>query len=98
MTLSTATFVQSVVAGEDGRFAMEDVPPGRYDFRITAPGYAVFEAPVVVRSGDAQKNWMEIKNLLPATQQTVSVSDLAGKSQTRGRWRRAVSTLSRSGA
>ena len=77
VTISNGRFVRSVTTDSGGRFTVETVPPGHYDFRTTAPGYAVFERTVVLRSGDGHRNWIEVKNLLPADQQTVPVAELA---------------------
>jgi hypothetical protein len=78
VTLSNRGFVKSVTTDASGRFVLEAVPPGRYDFRTSAHGYAVFERPVILHS-DARRNWIDVKGLLPADQQTVSVGDLAAR-------------------
>jgi hypothetical protein len=78
VTLSNRGFVKSVTTDAGGRFVLEAVPPGRYDFRTTAHGYAVFERPLIVHS-DAHRNWIDVKGLLPADRQTVSVGDLTAR-------------------
>jgi hypothetical protein len=78
VTLSNRGFVKSATTDASGRFVLEAVPPGRYDFRTSAHGYAVFECPIIVHS-DAHRNWIDVKRLLPADQQTVSVNDLAAR-------------------
>ena len=77
VTISNGEFVRSATTDANGRFALKPVPPGRYDFRTTAHGYAVFERAVTVRSEDSHRNWIEVKSLIPIDQQTVSVSELA---------------------
>lgn len=77
VTISSGEFVRSVTTDVNGRFAFKPVPPGRYDFRATAPGYAVFERAVTLRSEDSHRNWIEVKGLVPADHQTVSVGELA---------------------
>jgi hypothetical protein len=78
VTLSNRGFVKSATTDASGRFVLEAVPPGRYDFRTSAHGYAVFECSIIVHS-HARRNWIDVKGLLPADQQTVSVSDLAAR-------------------
>ena len=78
VTISNRGFVKSVTTDASGRFVLETVPPGRYDFRTSAHGYAVFERPVTLHS-DAHRNWIDVKGLLPADQQTVSVGGLAAR-------------------
>jgi hypothetical protein len=82
VTISNRGFVKSVTSDSSGRFSLEQVPPGRYDFRTSAHGYAVFECPISLHS-DAHRNWIDVKDLVPAGQQTVSVSDLAARSLAR---------------
>jgi hypothetical protein len=77
VTISNRGFVKSVTTDADGRFALEPVPPGRYDFRTSAHGYAIFERPVVIHSDNPHRNWIDVKDLIPADQQSVSVFDLA---------------------
>jgi len=83
VTISNKGFVKSVTTDDDGRFMFESIPPGRYDFRTSAAGYAVHESSVVVHSDDSRRNWVEVKGLLPADQQTVSLVDLALRKQAR---------------
>ncbi|HYL38200.1 MAG TPA: carboxypeptidase-like regulatory domain-containing protein [Bryobacteraceae bacterium] len=77
VTISNRGFIKSVTADAGGRFAFEAVPPGRYDFRTSAHGYAVFERTVILHSDNAHRNWIDVKDLIPADQQSVSVTDLA---------------------
>lgn len=77
VTISNRGFVRSVTTDASGRFTLEPVPPGRYDFRTTAPGYAIIEHPVTLHPGDGHRNWIEVKSLTPVDQQTVSVGELA---------------------
>ena len=97
VTVSSPGFLKSVTTDADGRFVIEPVPPGRYELRTSAHGYAVFECPVMVHSGDSRRNWIDVKNLIPADRQTVSVLDLAARKQARNRGRRVVSTATRTG-
>jgi Carboxypeptidase regulatory-like domain len=78
VTISNRGFAKSVATDAKGRFALEAVPPGRYEFRASAHGYAVFERGVVVRA-EAHRNWIDVKDLVRVDQQSVSVADLANK-------------------
>ena len=97
VTVSNPGYLKSVTTDADGRFVLERVPPGRYEFRTSAHGYAVFERPVIVHSYDFHRNWIDVNNLIPAGQQTVSVLDLAVRKQARNRAHRVVSTATRTG-
>jgi len=82
VTISSRGFVKSVTTDANGKFVFEAILPGRYDFRTSAPGYAVFESSVNVHSDDSsQRNWIDVKNLIPADRQTVSVGDLATRKE-----------------
>jgi hypothetical protein len=83
VTISNREFLKSVTSDGSGFFALESIPPGRYDFRTTAPGFAIFESSVVVHPDDSRKNWMEIKKLVPADQQVISVADFYPRKQAR---------------
>ena len=98
VTVSSPGFLKSVTTDDSGRFSLESVPPGRYEFRTTAHGYAVFECPAIVHSDDSHRNWIEVKTLIPADRQTVSILDLAARKQARNRGRRALPTATRTGA
>ncbi len=76
VTISNRGFVKSTTTDGNGRFILGPVPPGRYDFRMSAHDYAVFECPVSVRGGDSRKNWIGITDLVPVDQQTVSIVEL----------------------
>lgn len=76
ITISERGLVESTSTDEDGRFQFKAVPSGRYAFRISAQGYALYECPVVVRDGDLHRNRLNITALIPADQQTVSVDEL----------------------
>ena len=97
VTVSSPGFLKSVTTDDSGRFSLDSVPPGRYDFRTSAHGYAVFECPVIVHSDESHRNWIDVKNLIRADQQTVSVLDLVARKQARNRGRRAVPTATRTG-
>jgi carboxypeptidase family protein len=83
VTISNRGFVKSVTTNGNGRFALEPIPAGQYDLRTSVSGYAVFECSVIVHSDDSHRNWIDVKGLLPADQQTVSVVDLAARKQAR---------------
>ena len=76
VTISNRGFVKSATTDANGRFILEPVPSGRYDFRTSAQGYAVFECPVVVHGGDSNRNRISVTALVPADQQTISVNEL----------------------
>jgi hypothetical protein len=97
VTVSSSGFVKSVTTDDDGRFILDALPPGRYEFRTSAQGYAVFECPVIVRSNRMHRNWIDVKSLIPAGEQTVSVLELAGRKQAGNRGHRAVPSTTRTG-
>jgi hypothetical protein len=76
VTISSRDFVKSTITDENGRFTLQPVPAGRYDFRTSAQRYAVFESHVIVHGGDSHRNWIRVTDLIPVDQQTVSVADL----------------------
>ncbi|MDP8990091.1 MAG: carboxypeptidase-like regulatory domain-containing protein [Acidobacteriota bacterium] len=76
VTISNRGFVQSTTTDETGRFLFEAVPSGRYAFRTSAQGYAVYECPMVIRDGDRRVNRVSITALVSADRQTVSVAEL----------------------
>jgi hypothetical protein len=76
VTISNREFVKSTTTDGNGRFMLQPVPSGRYDFRTSAQGFAVFERPVVVHGGDPHRNRVDVTALVPADQQTVSVVEL----------------------
>jgi hypothetical protein len=79
VTVCNLGFLKSVTTDDQGRFAVEPLPPGRYDFRTSVPGYAVFERSVTIHAEDFHRNWIDVKDLMPADQQTVSVLDLVAR-------------------
>jgi len=97
VTVSSPGFLKSVTTDDSGRFVIESVPPGRYDFRTSAHGYAVFECPVIIHPNDSRRNRIDVTDLIPADRQTVSVFDLAVRKQARNRGHRAVTVSTRSG-
>jgi hypothetical protein len=76
VTISNRDFVKSVTTDGNGRFVLETVPSGRYDCRISAHSYAVVERPVIVHGGGLHRNSINVTELVPLDQQTVSVVDL----------------------
>jgi hypothetical protein len=81
VTVSNRGFLKSVTTGDNGRFVVEPLPAGRYDFRTSVPGYAIFERSVIVHAEDSHRNWIDVKDLMPADQQTVSIFDLVARKQ-----------------
>jgi hypothetical protein len=95
VTVSNPGFLKGVTTDDKGRFVLEPVPPGRYEFRTSAHGYAVFECPVIIHSDGL--NWIDVKKLIPADRQTVSVLDLAARKQARNRGHRTAPAATRTG-
>jgi hypothetical protein len=81
VTISNRGFLMSVTTGDDGRFVVEPLPSGRYDFRTTVPGYAIIERSVIVRADGPRQNRIDVKDLVPEDQQTVDVFDLVARKQ-----------------
>jgi hypothetical protein len=77
VTISNRDFVKSGTTDGEGRFLVEPVPPGRYNCRISAHGFAVMERSIVIHGHDSHRNWIGVTEFIPADQQTVSVVDLA---------------------
>jgi hypothetical protein len=75
----------SVATDSEGRFALQGVPAGRYDLRVSADGYAVLERSVVVHAHEPHRNWIDVNGLIPADRQTVSVNELLAHKETRSR-------------
>lgn len=76
VTVSNRYFVTSATTDESGRFILEAPRPGRFDFRVSAPGFAVVERSVTVHAGSSLRNRTGITELVPVDQQTVSIMDL----------------------
>ena len=68
-------FVSSIVTNHAGEFSFSSLPEGLYDFRVTAHGYAIYEREVTV-SAAAGVRELDIRMVVPANKQTVSVSEL----------------------
>ncbi len=77
VTINGGSLLQSVTTDSEGRFAFSAVPAGRYQFRASAPGYAVFERIVTIPADKARPVRVDIKDLLPADQQIISAKELA---------------------
>ena len=45
---ASGTSLSGAIAGEDGRFVLQGLPPGQYRFRVTFPGFLEAEADVLV--------------------------------------------------
>jgi len=76
VTVSTPSgYVSSVVTNKAGQFSFASLPAGEYDFRVTAHGYAIYEREMTV-SADAGVRELDIRLVVPANKQTVSVSEL----------------------
>jgi hypothetical protein len=76
VTLSSGDFLKSATTDDEGRFVLESVPSGRYAFRTSAQGYAMYECPLVIHGGDSRRNRINVTALLRADRQTVSVAEL----------------------
>ncbi|MGD1097737.1 MAG: carboxypeptidase-like regulatory domain-containing protein [Bryobacteraceae bacterium] len=85
ITISNHQTVMSVATDSEGRFALQGVPAGRYDLRVSADGYAVLERSVVVHAHEPHRNWIDVNGLIPADRQTVSVNELLAHKETRSR-------------
>jgi len=76
VTLTTpAGFISSVVTNQAGEYSFAALPDGEYDFRVTAHGYAIVERPVTVSANGGVRE-LDIRLMVPADRQTVSVSEL----------------------
>jgi len=83
VTVTTpAGYVASVETNKAGQFSFTALPAGEYDFRVTAHGYAIYERRITV-SGDAGVRELDIRMLVPADKQTISVADLMKRDVTR---------------
>lgn len=76
VTVTNQDTVMSVATDKDGRFALDGLPAGRYELRVSAGGYAVLERSVVVHAHEPYRNRIDVNRLIPADRQTVSVNDL----------------------
>ena len=75
VTISNHDATRSITTDSTGRFAFEQMAAGNYDLRVTASGFAIFERELALRPA-RHRTWVEVKNLIPANQQTVSVAEL----------------------
>ena len=76
VTVSTpAGYVSSIVTNKVGEFSFAALPVGHYDFRVTAHGYAIYEREMTVSANGGVRE-LDIRMLVPANKQTVSVSEL----------------------
>ena len=83
VTVSTpAGYVSSNVTNNAGAFSFQSLPAGEYDFRVTAHGFAIYERKVTV-ARDAGVRELDIRMLVPANKQTVSVAELQNRDITR---------------
>jgi hypothetical protein len=83
VTVTTpAGYIASVETNNAGEFAFDALPVGEYDFRVTAHGYAIYERQVTV-STEAGVRALDIRMLVPADKQTVSVAELRNIDVTR---------------
>jgi hypothetical protein len=83
ITISNQQTVMSVATDSQGRFALQGVPAGRYDLRVSADGYGVLERTVTVHAHEPHRNWIDVNGLIPADRQTVSVNELLHGGSTR---------------
>ena len=83
VTVSTPSgYVSSVTTNKEGAFTFSSLPAGEYDFRVTAHGFAIYERQITV-SSDAGLKELDIRMLVPANKQTISVAELQGLDITR---------------
>jgi len=76
VTVTTpAGYIASVTTNPAGEFSFATLPAGEYDFRVTARGLAIYERQVTV-SATAGVRQLDIRMLVPADRQTVSVAEL----------------------
>lgn len=76
VTVSTPSgYVSSVVTNQAGEYTFASLPAGEYDFRVTAHGYAIYEREMTVSATGGVRE-LDIRMLVPANKQTVSVSEL----------------------
>jgi hypothetical protein len=76
VTVTTPSgYISSVTTDKTGEFSFNTLPAGEYDFRVTAHGFAIFERQITV-SVDGGVRQLDIRMLVPASKQTVSVADL----------------------
>jgi len=68
-------YIASVTTNPAGEFSFAALPAGEYDFRVTARGFAIYERQVTV-SPTAGVRQLDIRMLVPADKQTVSVAEL----------------------
>jgi Carboxypeptidase regulatory-like domain len=93
ITVSTPSgYVSSVTTNKSGEFTFTGLPGGEYDFRVTAHNYAIYERQITV-SADAGVKELDIRMLVPANKQTISVADLR-KPQVAGPVSESTSTRS----
>ena len=78
VTVSTPSgYVSSVTTNKEGEFTFATLPSGEYDFRVTAHGYGIYERPLTV-SGESGVRQLNVRLVVPANKQTVSVGELRG--------------------
>jgi hypothetical protein len=83
VTVTTpAGYIASVETNKAGEFSFDTLLPGRYDFRVTAHGFAIYERQVTV-SPEAGVSQLDVRMLVPVNKQTVSVAQLRNPDVTR---------------
>lgn len=76
VTVTTPSgFISSVVTDKSGNYSFASLPGGEYDFRVTAHGFAIYERQITI-SSDAGVKELDIRMMVPANKQTVSVAEL----------------------
>jgi hypothetical protein len=74
VTIATDRLILTARSGNDGRFALSDVPAGRHEMRVSVPGFAPWSRVIELTAGGSSA--VEV-TLQPAAQRLDSVAVLA---------------------
>lgn len=76
VTMTNANgYIASLETNQKGEFNFAALPEGEYNFRVTAPGFAIYERDLTVSSA-ALPQQLSVRMLVRKDHQTVSVADL----------------------